>query len=77
MSWLLHSRKEEYPPKTSEVLYGVSLAVKKVGEDIVIEGKARTLNDIIRLKRLAEEILSEMIRGYGDKRVSSASSRYR
>ncbi|MEM3398156.1 MAG: hypothetical protein QW724_00220 [Nitrososphaerota archaeon] len=49
MSWLLHSRREENPPKTSEVLYGVSLAVKKIGEDIVIEGKARTLNDIIRL----------------------------
>lgn len=77
MSWLFHGRGEEKQLQASEVLYGVSFAAKKIGEDLVIEGRARTLNDVIRLKRLVEEILSEMIRRHEDKRTSSTTSRYR
>lgn len=77
VSWILHRSREDKPPPTSEVLFGVNFVIRKIGEDIVIEGRARTLNDIIRLKRLAEEVLNEMIREYEGKRVSSTTSRYR
>gem|GEM_PF-1145384 len=77
VSWIFHSRKGDKQLSTSELLFGVNLTVKKIGEDIVIEGRARTLNDIIRLKRLSEEILNEMIKEYEGKRSSSTTSRHR
>lgn len=77
MSWIFHSSKKDVQQVSSEILFGVNLVVKKIEGDIIVEGRARTLNDLIRLKRLAEEILNQVIREYEDKRTSSASPRHR
>jgi len=76
VSWIFHSSKKDSQQLSSEVLFGVNLIIKRIGEDIVVEGRARTLNDLIRLKRLAEEILNQMIREHEDKRTGSASTRH-
>ncbi|MCX8192401.1 MAG: hypothetical protein N3G77_01155 [Nitrososphaeria archaeon] len=77
MSWFLAKKKAYEQPSVVDVLFGVNFVVKKIGEDILVEGRARTLSDIMRLKRLAEEIFNELIREYEGKRASPVTLRHR
>ncbi|MEM1943770.1 MAG: hypothetical protein QXY50_00795 [Candidatus Caldarchaeum sp.] len=64
MSWLLRSggRKKD---ETVETLMGVSCVVRSTGDDLVVEGRARTRRDADRLKRMVSEMLNEAL-GAGD-----------
>ncbi|MEM2096070.1 MAG: hypothetical protein QXX19_02855 [Candidatus Caldarchaeum sp.] len=64
MSWLLRSggRKKD---ETVETLMGVSCVVRSMGDDLVVEGRARTRRDADRLKRMVSEMLNEAL-GAGD-----------
>jgi len=44
---------------------GISCVVRSVGEDLVVEGRARTKRDADRLKRIIDEMLNEAL-GTGD-----------
>ena len=64
MSWLIggKEKKEEALIESKvEVLYGLQFMVKKVGDDLVIQGKARTKSDIDRLKRITSEVFEEIL----------------
>ncbi|MCS7133579.1 MAG: hypothetical protein NZ921_02105 [Candidatus Caldarchaeum sp.] len=66
MSWLLRSsRARPEPEKIMETVMGVSCVLKNVGEDLVVEGRARTKKDADRLKRIMNEMLNEAL-GTGD-----------
>ncbi|MCS7136894.1 MAG: hypothetical protein NZ941_00815 [Candidatus Caldarchaeum sp.] len=66
MSWLLRSsRPKQEAEKTFETVMGVSCVLKNVGEDLVVEGRARTKKDADRLKRVMNEMLNEAL-GTGD-----------
>ena len=44
-----------------EVLFGVHIAIKKRGEDIVIEARARTKNDLAYVKRILDEHIQVLV----------------
>ena len=55
-----------------EVVSGISCVVKKIGGDVVVNGRARTSRDVERLKRIMNEMLEEVYEG---KRHRPAGSR--
>ncbi|MEM1946500.1 MAG: hypothetical protein QXH12_04555 [Candidatus Caldarchaeum sp.] len=65
MSWLIRSsgRKQVEQEKPVETVMGVSCVVRNVGEDLVVEGRARTRKDADRLKRIMAEMLNEALGG--------------
>ncbi|MDW7977794.1 MAG: hypothetical protein RMH74_03205 [Candidatus Caldarchaeum sp.] len=67
MSWLLRTRasKRSESDKPVETVMGLSCVVRRVGEDLVVEGRARTKRDADRLKRMLSEMLNEAL-GAGD-----------
>ncbi|MCS6783777.1 MAG: hypothetical protein RMI43_07050 [Candidatus Caldarchaeum sp.] len=67
MSWLLRSSRPRQTDvdKPFETVMGVSCVIKNVGEDLVVEGRARTKKDADRLKRIMNEMLNEAL-GSGD-----------
>ncbi|MEM2992010.1 MAG: hypothetical protein QW467_01890 [Candidatus Caldarchaeum sp.] len=67
MSWLLRTggKKAVEADKQSETVMGISCVVRSVGEDLVVEGRARTKRDADRLKRIIDEMLNEAL-GTGD-----------
>lgn len=68
MSWLLRSgRKNLDAERPAETVLGVSCVIRSVGEDLVVEGRARTRKDAERLKRVMTEMLDEAL-GLGDEK---------
>lgn len=61
MSWLIGGKKEHPVETRGELLYGLQLVVKKVGDDLVVQGRARTKSDIDRLKRITLEVFEEIL----------------
>ena len=61
MSWLIGGKKEHPVEVRGELLYGLQLVVKKVGDDLVVQGRARTKSDIDRLKRITLEVFEEIL----------------
>ena len=61
----------------SKVLYGVELVLKRVGDNWVIYGRAKDVEDLTRLKRIVEEVISRVLRGYEGKRAGSTPTKYR
>ena len=61
MSWLIGGKKEHPVEVRGELLYGLQLVVKKVGDDLVVQGRARTQSDIDRLKRITSEVFEEIL----------------
>ncbi len=67
MSWLIKTQRRhvESAQQGDEILLGVSCAVRRVGEDLLVEGRARTRGDCERLKRIIQEMLDEALGGIG------------
>jgi len=76
MSWLIGGKKEHPVEVRGELLYGLQLVVKKVGDDLVVQGRARTKSDIDRLKRITLEVFEEILEKRNEaKRSRPARSR--
>ena len=76
MSWLIGGKKEHPVEVGGELLYGLQLVVKKVGDDLVVQGRARTQSDIDRLKRITLEVFEEILeKGNETKRSRPTHSR--
>jgi len=60
VSWLLRSGVKKRH-ETAETLMGVSCVVRRAGDDLFVEGRARTRRDADRLKRMVSEMLSEAL----------------
>jgi hypothetical protein len=54
--------------RQAETVMGVSCAVRYVGEDLVVEGRARTRRDADRLKRIMIEMLDEALGNIDEKK---------
>lgn len=69
MSWLLRSGvRRPQEERQVETVMGVSCAVRNVGEDLVVEGRARTRRDADRLKRIILEMLDEALGNTDEKK---------
>jgi hypothetical protein len=66
VSWLLRSGGRRVVD--AETVMGVSCAVRYVGEDLVVEGRARTRRDADRLKRIMIEMLDEALGNIDEKK---------
>ncbi|MEM2257829.1 MAG: hypothetical protein QXU87_03940 [Candidatus Caldarchaeum sp.] len=61
MSWLLRGRPERRMEEAGEeVVSGVEFVVKRVGDDLVVQGRARGPSDVERLRRIADEVFKEI-----------------
>ena len=81
MSWLLRrreSRRGKPQPRETreeEIVSGIHLTVKLVGEDVEVYGRARSRRDLDRLKRISQEVLEEILGEHEGESASPASSR--
>ena len=78
MSWLLRrreSRRGKSQPREEEIVSGIHLTVKLVGEDVEVYGRARSRRDLDRLKRISQEVLEEILGEHEGKSASPASPR--
>ena len=78
MSWLLRrreSRRGKPQPREEEIVSGIQLTVKLVGEDVEVYGRARSRRDLDRLKRISQEVLEEILGEHEGKSASPASPR--
>jgi len=74
MSWLLRS-KPEARAAGEKIVSGLEFIVKRVGEDLVISGRARSLSDVDRLRRIADEIFKEILEEHEGQPASPAYPR--
>jgi len=74
VSWLF-GKKEEKKPPSDNVILCVSVIFKQEGDDIVVSCRARTPGDLDRLKRIADEMIGELLGEYETKRPGPASVR--
>ena len=78
MSWLLRRRESKRgkpQPREEEIVSGIHLTVKLVGEDVEVYGRARSRRDLDRLKRISQEVLEEILGEHEGKSASPASPR--
>ncbi|MEM3395509.1 MAG: hypothetical protein QXT12_05805 [Nitrososphaerota archaeon] len=76
MSWLLRGRPERRVEQGGEeVVSGVEFVVRRVGEDLVVQGRARSLSDVDRLRRIADEVFKEIFEGHEGQPAGPASPR--
>ena len=78
MSWLLRrreSRKDKPRPREEEIVSGIHLTVKLVGEDVEVYGRARSRRDLDRLKRISQEVLEEILGEHEGESAGPASPR--
>ena len=74
MSWLI-PRKEEKKHPADNVICGVSIIFKSEGEDVVVNGRARTESDLDRLKRIMDEMVEELLGEHEAERPSPTHTR--
>ena len=74
MSWLI-PRKREEKRSADNVICGVSVVFKQEGEDVIVSGKARTENDLDRLKRIMDEMVEELLGEHEAERPSPTHPR--
>ena len=71
MSWLLRSKAI----REGEVISSLEFVVKRIGEDLVISGRARSLSDVDRLRRIADEVFKEILEEHEGQSASPAYPR--
>ena len=74
MSWLIPKKREE-KRSADNIICGVSLLFKSDGEDVVINGRARTESDLNRLKRIMNEMVEELLGEHEAERPSPTHPR--
>ncbi|GBC68395.1 hypothetical protein HRbin01_00076 [archaeon HR01] len=63
MSWLLRTSRKPKEREMGETVLAMSCTVKALGDDLLVEGRARTRRDGERLKRVLVEMLDETLGG--------------
>lgn len=77
MTWLVRQRRrvvaEEGKPGEAEVVAGVSFTIRHVDGEYLVEGRAKSVEDLARLRRIADEVFQQILEEYEAERAGAAT----
>ena len=76
MSWLFgRDRPRAQEGGGEKILLGLTVFFKLEGEDLVVQAKVRTKEDLMRLKDVFNQMIEELLAEYEEQRLGAAGVR--